>query len=466
MEEIEKHIEEKFEKYQNIDTFVDRYLMFLCGISFSVFGSILGWHIFERGAKKEELLAAKQKKYAEVLTKIHNPNPKIQETFVSSKLFNYFTYFGKENYEKVRKSFIVVVGQGGVGSHVTSSQVRAGVAKLRIVDFDQVSVSSLNRHAFALTKDAGLSKVEVVKEYCKKINPNVHIETFEILLEKSNLKLLLDGEPDYVIDCIDNIHTKTDLLEYCNKQKIKVVCSGGAGMRTDPTKLLVRDISNTSYDPQTKSIRNKLKKRKINSGIPVLYSNESAQVELLPLQDHQEENPADFRLLDKMRVRVVPVVGTMPALFGHSLASYVIKDIAASHQTQNGFIEADDIKYLNYQRQQNRLNNYIKAKKLEAFVDFDIEDVYFVCRDMADWNSVLSEKQVASMEQFIWDMTKNINGKNLILVTLVEMKQLKKRRDNNLPLTENSEELERVTRFLKKCEKHYDNGFPIFSNTE
>jgi tRNA A37 threonylcarbamoyladenosine dehydratase len=102
------------------------------------------------------------------------------------------------------------------------------------------------RHAFALRKDAGFSKVEVIKEYLLKINPNIEVEICETLLQKSNIPELLEGSPDFIVDCIDNIVTKTDLLEYCYKNKLRVICSGGAGMKADPTKIQIRDISQTS----------------------------------------------------------------------------------------------------------------------------------------------------------------------------------------------------------------------------
>jgi tRNA threonylcarbamoyladenosine dehydratase len=86
--------------------------------------------------------------------------------------------------------------------------------------------------------------------------------------------MLLQGNPDFVLDCIDDTSTKVDLLEYCYKNKIKVISSAGAGMRIDPTRLQIRDISQTSYDALAKSIREQLRKRGISKGIPVLFSND------------------------------------------------------------------------------------------------------------------------------------------------------------------------------------------------
>ena len=114
------------------------------------------------------------------------------------------------------------------------------------MDFDNVTVSSINRHAFALRKDVGKTKVDILKDYLLQINPQLDLDLRQTLLSKDNLKELLSGNPSMVIDCIDDITTKCDLIAYCYHNKIPIISSGGAGMKADPTKIQLRDISETN----------------------------------------------------------------------------------------------------------------------------------------------------------------------------------------------------------------------------
>eukprot|EP01017_Pseudomicrothorax_dubius_P042786 TRINITY_DN7030_c0_g1_i1.p1 TRINITY_DN7030_c0_g1~~TRINITY_DN7030_c0_g1_i1.p1 ORF type:complete len:175 (+),score=45.97 TRINITY_DN7030_c0_g1_i1:248-772(+) len=154
-------------------------------------------------------------------------------------------FFGEESQGRVCAAFVIVVGVGGVGSHVAASLARSGVGHLRVIDFDRVTLSSLNRHAFALREDVGTSKVECIAKYVKKVVPHIELDTIESFLDKDNVNRLIDPRADYVIDCIDNIDAKVALLAYCYKNNIKVVSSCGAGMKADPTWLQIRDISDT-----------------------------------------------------------------------------------------------------------------------------------------------------------------------------------------------------------------------------
>lgn len=124
--------------------------------------------------------------------------------------------------------------------------MRSGVGKIRVIDFDNVTVSSINRHAFALRKDVGKTKVGCLKEYLLQINPQLDLDLRQVFINKENVAELLSGKPDMVIDCIDDIATKCDLLAYCSNNKLAVISSGGAGMKADPTKLQLRDISETN----------------------------------------------------------------------------------------------------------------------------------------------------------------------------------------------------------------------------
>ncbi|EGR30207.1 hypothetical protein IMG5_137960 [Ichthyophthirius multifiliis] len=135
-------------------------------------------------------------------------------------------------------------------------------------------------------------------------------------------------QQDYVVDCIDNIDAKVALLAYCKNNNKKVISSMGAGMKSDPTRVQIRDISETTYDDLSRAVRIKLKKLGITNGIKVVLSVEKSSKELLPLQRHQEDKPDEFKVFSNYRLRIVPVLGTMPAIFGLALSSYILCDLA------------------------------------------------------------------------------------------------------------------------------------------
>lgn len=239
--------------------------------------------------------------------------------------------------KKLRSAFIIVVGCGGVGSHATAALARSGCSKLRLIDFDQVTLSSLNRHAVATLADVGTPKVHCLRRRLEQITPWTHFECLnELFSEQSAAAQLapLNGQaPDFVIDAIDNIDSKVALLEYCSKNNLKVISSMGAGCKSDPTRIFIGDISTSTDDPLSKSTRRKLRLRGVKDGIPVVYSTERpgpGKAELQPL--NQEEfakgSVGELGVLPDFRVRILPVLGTMPAIFGLAVANHVILSIA------------------------------------------------------------------------------------------------------------------------------------------
>lgn len=139
------------------------------------------------------------------------------------------SFFGEEEYKNLQKRFVVVIGLGGVGSHAANMLVRSGVSRLRLVDFDQVTLSSLNRHAVASMDDVGISKAEAMRRKLLKIVPWCQIEAITEMFKKDTADALLSGDPDFVLDCIDDVSTKAELIAYCVKKDIKVLTSMGAG---------------------------------------------------------------------------------------------------------------------------------------------------------------------------------------------------------------------------------------------
>lgn len=241
-----------------------------------------------------------------------------------------------EGLAKLRSSFIIVVGCGGVGSHATAALARSGVSKIRLIDFDQVTLSSLNRHAVATLADVGTPKVHCIRKRLEQITPWTHFDCRNELFGEASAECqlsALDGhEPDYVIDAIDNIDSKVALLNYCHKRKIRVISSMGAGCKSDPTRILIGDISTSTDDPLSKSTRRRLRALGVKDGIPVVFSTEKTgpgKAKLLPLPEDEfaKGSVSELGVLPDFRVRILPVLGTMPAIFGLAVANHVILDI-------------------------------------------------------------------------------------------------------------------------------------------
>ncbi len=158
-------------------------------------------------------------------------------------------FFGERGQARVSGAFVVVVGLGGVGSHAAHMLARAGVGKLRLIDFDQVSLSSLNRHAVATRADVGRPKVMCCADAFAAFNPNCAVEPRAVKFEAGVAAELLAGSPDYVVDAIDDVPTKAALLVAAAAAGIPVVSALGAGAKADPTRILVGALGETTNDP-------------------------------------------------------------------------------------------------------------------------------------------------------------------------------------------------------------------------
>ncbi|KAJ3060293.1 hypothetical protein HDU99_005984, partial [Rhizoclosmatium hyalinum] len=183
------------------------------------------------------------------------PKPKevkssdVPEELIREQLSRNYSFLGEEGMKSVRSSFVIIVGLGGVGSHAAHMLVRSGVQKIRIIDFDQVSLSSLNRHAVAIHADVGTSKAACLVKHFKEIAPQAEVEAMVELFNIDVADRLLSGNPDYVLDCIDNLNTKIDLIKYCHDHKLPIISSMGAGAKADPSRIQIADVSDTSEDP-------------------------------------------------------------------------------------------------------------------------------------------------------------------------------------------------------------------------
>ncbi|KAI1427446.1 ubiquitin-protein ligase molybdopterin-converting factor [Xylaria sp. FL1777] len=237
--------------------------------------------------------------------------------------------------DKLRGAFVIVVGCGGVGSHCTAALARSGVSRIRLIDFDQVTLSSLNRHAVATLADVGIPKVQCLQRRLSAITPWVHFDLRqEKFWDRAAARLLAPWKetgqkPDFIVDAIDNIDTKVALLKYCHDHKLPVISAMGAGCKSDPTRIVVGDIGTSTEDALSRSTRRRLKLLGVTKGIPTVYSTEKTsegKAELLPLpeDEFQKGKVGDLGVLPDFRVRILPVLGTMPAVFGYTVANHII----------------------------------------------------------------------------------------------------------------------------------------------
>jgi tRNA A37 threonylcarbamoyladenosine dehydratase len=264
---------------------------------------------------------------------------------------------------RIQSSSVLVVGLGGVGSHTAHMLARAGVRYLRLVDFDQVTLSSLNRHAVATLKDVGLPKATVLSNYLRQICPDENRLVLDPVVkmftgDKEKDGTMLDDPPggwDIVIDAIDDVPTKANLIAHFAKRGVRVISCMGAGGKADPTRVHISDLRSASRDPLATSVRQKLRLMgkkdakesgdKITNGsgiavggwlscidddtkVSVVYSSEKVVAKLANITEEQkEEGMHNFGAVDNMRVRVLPVVGTMPAIMGQTLAAMAVCEL-------------------------------------------------------------------------------------------------------------------------------------------
>ena len=186
---------------------------------------------------------------------------------------------GKENLQKIQNSNIVVFGLGGVGSYVVEGLVRSGIENIAIIDKDVIDVTNINRQIIANTTNVGIPKVKVETERIKQINPNATIIQINEFVDKNNLHIIMSNilknmkNIDYVIDAIDTVSSKIEIIKFCYENKLKLISCMGTGNKLNSKKFEITDINKTSVCPLAKVIRKELKKINIPH-LKVLYSKE------------------------------------------------------------------------------------------------------------------------------------------------------------------------------------------------
>lgn len=219
---------------------------------------------------------------------------------------------GKEGMIKLKNSTVAVFGIGGVGSFACEALVRSGLGKIILVDYDIIDISNINRQIHATSSTVGLPKVEVMKKRLLEINPELDIEVYQEKYNDETREKLISTDYDYVIDAIDMITSKIDLITTCKEKNIPIISSMGAGNKLNPTLLEVGDIYSTHTCPLAKVMRRELKKRNIKD-LKVVWSKEK------PLSVNLEK--------PGVRKAVPGSISFVPSVAGLILASEVVKDL-------------------------------------------------------------------------------------------------------------------------------------------
>ena len=224
---------------------------------------------------------------------------------------------GTEAVKKLNKSRVAVFGIGGVGGYALEALVRAGVGEIDIIDSDEVATSNINRQILATTQTVGQKKVDIAEARAKEINPDVKINKYPIFYLPETAHLFDFSNYDYVIDAIDTVKGKMELVKRANEVGTPIICSMGTGNKLDPTAFEVADIHKTSVCPLAKVMRGLCKKEGIKH-LKVVYSKE------IPLTPHEIEGAEQKGTAG----RVSPAsCSFVPPVAGFILAGEVVKDI-------------------------------------------------------------------------------------------------------------------------------------------
>ncbi|MGJ8744257.1 tRNA threonylcarbamoyladenosine dehydratase [Polaribacter sp.] len=219
----------------------------------------------------------------------------------------------KEGLEKLVKANVLIVGLGGVGSYAAEFIARAGVQNITLVDGDVFDETNKNRQLTALDSTIGKSKAQVLAARLKDINAEINLTVLEEFLSPERAFEIVTKEFDYVIDCIDSITPKVNLIVAARRKKVKIISSMGAGGKLDATKIKVKDIGKTKNCTMARVLRKRLKERKVDKGVKAVFSDEVQITKSVKVTDGTNFKKSYYG-----------TISYMPAAFGLQAAAHVV----------------------------------------------------------------------------------------------------------------------------------------------
>ena len=360
------------------------------------------------------------------------------------QLSRHTLYFGDEGMATIQISKVCVVGLGGVGSHTAIMLARGGIGHLRIIDFDQVTLSSLNRHACATLADVGRSKASCVETYCHQLGVRDVDARAEMYTAESGPTLLetTDDRPwDLVIDCIDDVPTKAALLSYCIKHKLRIFSCMGAGGKSDMTRLHISDLRTAAKDPLASKLRQTMRKMLKDHDddsylddmdqLTIIYSSEMTVAKLAELTEEQKQQSHEFGAVDGFRIRVLPVLGPIPAIMGQSLAAMALCELGGKpiHQPVTGERVGRNVR--------NRMFQHLKRREdliaigtshgsmpnlYKGPLEIDHDDIDYLLGVWRNRCGVTGARLGTVLELARWDLTRPATCDNLVLMSTHALK--------------------------------------------
>ncbi len=223
---------------------------------------------------------------------------------------------GKNKVERLEDAHVLVVGLGGVGAYAAENICRAGVGEMTIVDGDFFNPSNKNRQLPAMDSTLGKPKSEILGKRLMDINPELKLTVIQEYIREDRIKEILSDPFDYVVDAIDTLTPKVNLIVNALENNLKIVSSLGAGARIDPTKVTIKDISKSFNCRLGATLRKRLRKLGVTKGFKVVFS-----------EDKWDENAVIADEQDENKMSRVGTISYMPAIFGCFCASVVIRDL-------------------------------------------------------------------------------------------------------------------------------------------
>lgn len=233
---------------------------------------------------------------------------------------------GEDACERLKGASVTIVGLGAVGSYALEGLARSGVGNLRLVDFDRVNPSNINRQLLALTSTIGRPKCEVARERVLDINPDCEVEIVQDFLGGDNIWNLVGDNPDIIIDAIDSLNPKVDLLAAARTRDLPIITCLGAALRFDPTCVKTGTLENAFGCPLGRTVRSRLRRRGVPVDILCVYSDE-AMPNPLPLAPPASITDEDLGLNRGRQRNTLGSMPTITGIFGLTAANMAIKTL-------------------------------------------------------------------------------------------------------------------------------------------
>ncbi|KAI8338780.1 hypothetical protein EDC96DRAFT_523168 [Choanephora cucurbitarum] len=327
--------------------------------------------------------------------------PKLDESLILELLARNIAFFGPDHVAAIRRSRVIVLGTGAIGSWTAVMLARSGIEHLTLIDRGLIRIESLTRHAVATSMDIGKPKVEVMKRYLREIAPQAHIEAIVGSLAAETLDQLLTPV-DFVVDTLTDVRDKVLVAAYCKENNIRLVSAMSAGAKADPSLIQVTDISDTMADPLARTYRRQLRKLNVDRDLPVVYSIE---------KNRQVGQVPDFT------TRSLPVLSPVASMFGMALVTYVVVQLGGFTAYKLPATKIRDGVFSRMQKELAAKEEFVFNNKSDHL---SVNQVGYVFDELWQGKSVVSGAQDRMLVLTRWDRSKPSSLTNTVVMTKEE----------------------------------------------